>query len=54
VHAKQAVEAVKAQIATNTIKSRLITETLISLTDLIDRYQDETIQELDDEVVCYE
>jgi hypothetical protein len=55
--AKQAVEAVKKvekQIATNAIESRIITDTLTSLTDLIDRYRGETILGLDEESVTYD
>lgn len=55
--AKQAVEAVRGvetQIATNAIESRIITETLTSLTDLIDRYRGETILELDGDTVNYD
>lgn len=55
--AKRAVEAVKgveSQITTNAIESRVITEALTSLTDLIDRYRGETVQELDDEIVSYD
>ncbi len=55
--AKQAVEAVRGvetQISTNAIESRIVTEGLTSLTGLIDRYRGETVQELDDESVCYE
>lgn len=55
--ATEAVEAVKrieTQIATNAIENRIITEALISLTDLIDRHRGETVLELDDESVNYE
>lgn len=55
--AKQAVEAVsgvEAQIATNAIERRIITEALASLTNLIDHYRGETILELDEETVNYD
>lgn len=57
VLAKQAVEAVRAvdaQIATNAIESRVITEALTSLTNLIDRYRGETILENYEESANYD
>jgi len=41
-----AIRRVEAQIAANAMESRLITETLASLSNLIDRYRGETILEL--------
>jgi methyl-accepting chemotaxis protein len=55
--AKQAVDAVRGveeQIATNAVESRIITDSLKILTDLIDRYRGETILELDEELVSLE
>lgn len=49
--AKQAVEAVEdveAQIVTNSIESRIVSETLVSLSDLIDRYRGEKNLEMYD------
>lgn len=55
--AKQAVGAVRgieAQIATNAIESRIITEALTTLTDLIDCYRGETILELNEDAINYD
>lgn len=56
--AKQAVEAVsgvETLIVSNAAESRIVTEALTLLTDLIDRYRgEEAIQELDEELVNYE
>jgi hypothetical protein len=53
-HAVDAVREVEAQIATNAIESRIITEYLASLTDLIDRYRGETVQEIDEDTAYYD
>ena len=55
--ARQAVGAVmgvEAQITTNAIENRIITEALATLTDLIDHYRGETIPELDEETINYD
>lgn len=52
--AKEAVEAIReveSQITTNTKENCIITETLTSLSDLIDRYRGETILELDEDCI---
>lgn len=57
VLAKQAVEAVRGvetQITMNALESRIITEALSALTNLIDLYRGETIQETDDESLSYD
>ena len=53
-HAVEAVRAVDAQIATNTVESRVITEALASLTNLIDRYRGETVPEAYEESANYD
>ena len=55
--AKQAVEAVRgveAQMATNAVESRIITEALTTLTNLIERYRGEAIPRPVAESVNYE
>lgn len=55
--AKQAVESVKcveAQIAANAIESRIITEALAELSNLIDRYRGEAVSGYDDESATYD
>jgi methyl-accepting chemotaxis protein len=55
--AKQAVEAlngVEAQIATNAVEIRTIVEALTRLTNLIDNYRGEVIQEFDENALNYE
>jgi methyl-accepting chemotaxis protein len=55
--AKQAVEAVKeveTQIAANAVESRITTEALATLMNLIDQHRGETILDLDEENVSYD
>lgn len=52
--AVEAVRGVEAQIAANAVESRIITEGLTFLTDLIDRYRGETIPEPDEDAVNHE